>query len=57
MHIFLAKAFLYIWYVYIYPYIYRQTSNMNRAIVGHKIVDLSEVSPVGAVPTTSSFPI
>ena len=37
----------------------RQTSNIRRASVGNKIVDHSDVvgaSPVGAAPTTSSFP-
>ena len=37
---------------------YRQVSNIRRALVGHKIVDHSDVvgaSPVGAAPTTSSF--
>ena len=35
-----------------------QTSNISRTLVGHKIVDHSDVvgaSPVGAAPTTSSF--
>ena len=38
-------------------YIYRKTSNINRTLVGNKIVDNSDVvgaSPVGAAPTTSS---
>ena len=37
---------------------YRQTSNIYRILVGNKIVDHSDVvgaSPVGAVPTISSF--
>ena len=37
---------------------YRQNSNIGRIFVGNKIADLSDVveaSPVGAVPTTSSF--
>ena len=37
---------------------YRQTSNVNRTLVGNKIVDHSDgvgASPVGAAPTTSSF--
>ena len=37
---------------------YRQVSNINRTLVGNKIVDHSDVvgaSPVGAAPTTSSF--
>ena len=37
---------------------YRQVSNISRTLVGNKIVDHSDVvgaSPVGAVPTTSSF--
>ena len=37
---------------------YRQVSNINRTLVGYKIVDHSDVvgaSPVGAAPTTSSF--
>ena len=37
---------------------YRKTSNISRTLVGHKIVDNSDVvgaSPVGAAPTTSSF--
>ena len=38
---------------------YRKTSNISRTLVGSKIVDNSDVvgaSPVGAAPTTSSFP-
>ena len=38
--------------------IYRKTSNISRTLVGNKIVDHPDVvgaSPVGAVPTTSSF--
>ena len=38
--------------------IYRKTSNIRRTLVGHKIVDHSDVvgaSPVGAAPSTSSF--
>ena len=37
---------------------YRQTSNINRTLVGTKTVDHSDVvgaSPVGAAPTTSSI--
>ena len=37
---------------------YRQVSNISRTLVGNKIVDHSDVvgaSPMGAVPTTSSF--
>ena len=37
---------------------YRKTSNISRTLVGHEIVDHSDVvgaSPVGAAPTTSSF--
>ena len=37
---------------------YRQVSNISRTLVGHKIVDDSDVvgaSPVCAAPTTSSF--
>ena len=37
---------------------YRKTSNINRTLVGNKIVDNSDIvgaSPVGAAPTTSSF--
>ena len=37
---------------------YCKTSNMNRTLVGNKIVDNSDVvgaSPVGDAPTTSSF--
>ena len=40
-------------------YMYRKTSNISRTLVGNKIVDNSDVvgaSPVGAAPTTSSFP-
>ena len=36
----------------------RKTSNINRTLVGNKIVNNSDVvgaSPVGAAPTTSSF--
>ena len=39
-------------------YIYHQTSNTRRILVGNKIVDHSDVvgaSPIGAAPTTSSF--
>ena len=39
--------------------IYRQFSNIRCTLVGNKIVDHSDVvgaSPVGAAPTTSSFP-
>ena len=39
---------------------YRKTSNISRTLVCNKIVDNSDVvgaSPVGAAPTTSSFPI
>ena len=38
---------------------YRRTSNISRTFVGNNIVDNSDVvgaSPVGAAPTTSSFP-
>ena len=38
--------------------LYRKTSSIIRTLVGNKIVDNSDVvgaSPVGAVPTTSSF--
>ena len=38
---------------------YHQTSNIRHILVGNKIVDHSDVvgaSPVGAAPTTSSFP-
>ena len=41
-------------------YGYRKTSNIKRTFVGNKIVDYSDVvgaSPIGAVPTTSSFSI
>ena len=37
---------------------YRKVSNIERTLVGNKIVDHSDVvgaSPVGAAPTTSSF--
>ena len=37
---------------------YRKTSIISRTLVGNEIVDNSDVagaSPVGAVPTTSSF--
>ena len=36
---------------------YRETSKMNRTLVGNKIVDHSDIvgaSPVGAAPTTST---
>ena len=39
---------------------YRQTTNISRTLVGNKIVDDSDIvgaSPVGAVPTISSFSI
>ena len=45
--------------LYICASIYRQISDIRRALVGNTIVDHSDVvgaSPVGAVPTTSSFP-
>ena len=38
--------------------LYRQVSNIRRAIVGNEIIDHSDVvgaSPVGVAPTTSSF--
>ena len=38
---------------------YRKVSHIWRTLVGNKIVDHSDVvgaSPVGAAPTTSSFP-
>ena len=38
---------------------YRQTSSVSRTLVGNEIIDHSDVagsSPVGAAPTTSSFP-
>ena len=38
---------------------YRAVSNIRRTVVGNKIVDNPDVvgaSPVGAAPTTSSFP-
>ena len=38
---------------------YRQVSNIRRTLEGNAIVDQSDVdgaSPVGAAPTTSSFP-
>ena len=38
---------------------YRKVFNIRRTWVGNKIVDHSDVvgaSPVGAAPTTSSFP-
>ena len=37
----------------------REVSNLRRTLVGNKSVDHSDVvgaSPVGAAPTTSSFP-
>ena len=37
---------------------YHQTSNISHSLVGHKIVDDSDVagaSPVGSAPTTSTF--
>ena len=40
------------------PDTYRRVSNIERTLVGNKIVDHSDVvgaSPVGAAPTTSSF--
>ena len=39
-------------------YVYRQTFNISRTLVGNKIADHSCVvgaSPVGAAPTASSF--
>ena len=41
------------------PFNYRQVSNISRTLEGNTIVDHSDVvgaSPVGAAPTTSSFP-
>ena len=43
---------------FLWEKIYRQSSNIRRALVGIEIVDHSDVvgaSPVGAAPTTSSF--
>ena len=40
-------------------YEYRQVSNIRHTLVGNNIVDHSDAvgaSPVGAAPTTSSFP-
>ena len=34
---------------------FRQTSNINRTLVGNKIVDVVGASPVGDAPTTSPF--
>ena len=34
---------------------YSQTSNISCTFVGNKIIDHSDVAPVGAVPTTFSF--
>ena len=45
-----------IWY---FPSVYRQVSNISRTLAGNKFVEHSDVvgaSPVGAAPTTSSFP-
>ena len=44
-----------------YPpvFVYRKPSNISRTLAGNEIVDNSDVvgaSPVGAAPTTSSFP-
>ena len=42
----------------VHQWIYRQTSNTSRTLVGNKIVDHSDLvgtSPVGTAPTTSSF--
>ena len=36
-------------------YIYRQVSNISRALVAIKIVDHSDVVGAGDAPTTSSF--
>ena len=39
-------------------YMFRKTSNIERTLLGNKIVDHSDVveaSPVGAAPTTSWF--
>ena len=38
--------------------IYQQTSNVSHTFVGDKIdhSDVVGVSPIGAAPTTSSFP-
>ena len=39
-------------------HLYCQNSNINRTLIGNKIVDHSDVvgaSPAGAAPTTSSF--
>ena len=45
-------------WISVFNSIYRNTSNVSRTLVGNKIVDNSDVvgaSPLGAVPTTSSF--
>ena len=41
-----------------FGWIYRQTSNIGHTLLGDTIVDYSDIvgaSPVGAVPTASSF--
>ena len=41
-----------------YMFMYSQNSNISHTLVGNKIIDHSDAvgaSPVGAVPTTSSF--
>ena len=46
------------WYTSIGMSNYHQTSNINRTLLGNKIVDHPDVvgaSPIGAAPTTSSF--
>ena len=53
--IFNSKA---VWGPVLLYYIYHQTFNIRRTLVGNKIVDHSDVveaSPVGAAPTTPSF--
>ena len=52
-----GESYLYEWLNIVF-YIYRQISNIGRALVGSKIVNHSDVVgalPVGAAPTTSSF--
>ena len=34
---------------------YRETYDISRSLIRINIVDISDVSPVGAAPTTSSF--
>ena len=53
-----VRSLIQCWATMAIPLMYRQTSNISRALVGNKILVHSDVigaSPVGAAPTTPSF--